>query len=90
VWLGHDFGNGFGAKVRYDFVTWAGSSIKDVSSSTIFISYEAAKNLAIALQFTSGDNSNFVKATNTDPNIAQTVSGIGDGTTSTLEFIGTF
>jgi hypothetical protein len=75
-------------------VTWTNTGlsagVKDVSSTTIYASYQAAKNLAIGLEVSSGDNSNFNTTTNTDSTIAQPVSGIGDGSVATLEFIATF
>lgn len=94
VWGGYDFGNGFGVKVRYDSVGWTNTGlsagVKDVSSTTVYASYQAAKNLAIGLEVSSGDNGNFNTTTNTDSTIAQPVSGIGDGSVATLEFIATF
>jgi hypothetical protein len=89
VWLGYDFGHGFGAKVRYDSVTYTGSAVKDESATTLHLSYHAASNLDVALEFTSGDNPNLKKVAGVGQGV-DPITGIGDGATSTLEFIAIF
>jgi len=87
VWGGYDFGNGIGAKLRYDSVSWASDAkLEDVTSFTYYVSYQAAKNLAIALETSNGYNRNLDAAATR----SAAITGIGDGYVVTLELIGTF
>jgi len=85
-WGGYDFGNGFGVKVRYDAVSWDttvfGSSVDDTTATSLYVSYEPAENLSLALEYKNGDNN---PATN--PAATNVISGINDGDLTQVEII---
>ncbi|HEB63264.1 MAG TPA: hypothetical protein ENJ07_02150 [Gammaproteobacteria bacterium] len=62
VWAGYDFGNNFGAKVRYSACSDAASGATcnavfgEESSTTLYGSYQAAENLLVSVEWRSGDN----------------------------------
>lgn len=84
VFAGYDFGNGFGAKVRYEQVEWDLGNTDDTTATTLYASYAVAKNLSVALEHKIGDVDTANRPTTT------AVAGINDGDLTTLEFIATF
>ena len=83
VWAGYNFGtSGFGVKARYENVGWTDefSTAGDSKRTTLYASYQVAKNLSAALEIADGDDKNPVSA----------VTGITRDNTTTLEFIASF
>lgn len=81
MWAGYTFGTtGFGVKARYEAVGWEASGAEDSKRTTLYGSYQVAKNLSAALEIADGD----------DKNPQTAVTGIAADQTMTLEFIATF
>jgi len=88
LWLGYDFGK-FKAKIRTENVSFDAAGSADHEVNTIYGSYKAADNLSIALEVRDADRSvtagTAAKLYNNDA-----VTGVGQGTTTTLKFTATF
>jgi len=78
--VSYGLGGGLSIAARADSMTPDASGLSDETSTTLFISYALNDNAVVNLESKSGDNTNGVAA----------VTGIVDGTVTTLELLGTF
>lgn len=96
IWAGYDFGNGFGAKVRVENMSWenaGGGTAVDTEATTLYLSYQIASNLSAALEFKDGDGvacSANTACTTSFQTGASAITGVSQDQLTTLEFIATF
>jgi hypothetical protein len=77
--VGYDVGNGLTAALRYDVAAFENSAMDDTKSTTVSIGYSLSDNVLAILESMNGDNTS-----------GESLTGVGDGTTTTLEFVATF
>ncbi|NOX75512.1 MAG: hypothetical protein GXP17_02625 [Gammaproteobacteria bacterium] len=88
LWVRFDVNDKANVKVRYETVAFENAGItqgvKDATKTTIYGTYAINDNLSAALEFSTGSSDK------TGRTLVNGVTGIIDGDTTTLEFIGTF
>jgi len=98
VWVKGDAGMGVTLGARFSGVSWdanvLGNAADDNTATTLYAAYSAGSNLDIALEFKDGSGN--TKLATSDPTyddlnkLTGLISGINEGTSTTVEFIAKF